>query len=129
MSIVTNMELITKEISVKHNNLPVGEFVMNTRFRRNIGTTEDGRYFTELSVLIANTEENPFPIDLHVCIVGIFELEGKDQEYIDIFLRVNAVQILFPYLRTMVSNITSSAMMPPIVLPIINPQELFPDDN
>ncbi len=125
MSVVTNMTLITKEISIKNNNLPDGEFVMNTQFKRDIGATVDGKYFTELSITIANTEENPFPIDLHVCLAGIFDLEGKDPEYIDTFLKINAVQIIFPYLRTMVSNITSSAMMPPIVLPIINPQTLF----
>lgn len=129
MDILANMQLVTKEIRLKNNELADGEFTISPTFTRTTGETADGRYYTELSVSLSNTKETPFPLDLYVCIAGIFELNNFDDEQIRSFLNLNAVQILFPYIRTIVSSITSTAMMPPIVLPIINSQTLFPDKD
>lgn len=125
MNTVANMRIITNEISFKDNKLPVGNFSLSPTFSRTTGVTPEGMYFTELSVSILNTPEVPFPYDVQVSITGIFELENQPEDYIKTFLEVNAVQILFPYIRSMVTSLTTSAMVPPIILPIINPQTLF----
>ena len=79
------------------------------------------------NINLENKEENPFPINLKIVLTGNFSLEKVANEDRDNFLKHQAVQILFPYIRTMVSNITSSSMMMPIVLPVIDVLTLFND--
>lgn len=45
------------------------------------------------------------------------------------FLKIEAVNIMFPYLRSITTNLTTTAMMPPIVLPIVDVKKLFKDDS
>lgn len=60
-------------------------------------------------------ENAPFYIDVEI--TGYFELEGED----DILkYEANAIAIMYPYLRSIVSNYTSSANVSPVILPAIN---------
>ena len=60
-------------------------------------------------------EDAPFYID--VVLTGYFELEGEDDisKY-----EANAIAIMYPYLRAIVSNYTSSANVSPVILPAVN---------
>lgn len=129
MEPLVDMQIITKEISLKNNALPDGEFVINPTFTRNVGQMEDGRSFTELSVDFENTDTHPFPLDIHVTIVGIFTMDNIKENDRDRFLRINAVQILFPYLRNIITNVTANSFLPPIVLPVIDVLTLFEEDK
>lgn len=126
MNYLANMQIVTNEVSVKNNNLPVGDFSICPQFSREIGRTEDGVYFTELSISLKNTEEVPFPFDIFISITGYFDFGEADQTDIDNFMKEKTVHILFPYLRTILSTVTSSAMIPPVVLPIMDVSTLFP---
>lgn len=59
-----------------------------------------------------------------VRIVGIFEIVSGmaelDEEKIIRFYKINAVAILFPYLRSLVSDLTSKGSEAPIILPTMN---------
>ncbi len=72
----------------------------------------------------AKKEEKPFHLEVYT--TGIFEfqteLEGEELKSI---LRQQALNILFPYLRALITNITGSSGFPPIVLPIINVNQLM----
>ena len=57
------------------------------------------------------------PFNMSVEIVGFFELEGDD----DIsHYEANAIAIMYPYLRAIISTYTSSANVMPVILPAIN---------
>ena len=127
-SVITNVEIITNEISIKSNKLPKGNFTIAPRFTRNIGTDNETG-FVELICEILNSEEQPFPVNIRVSLTGVFDLSQVPDDQRDYFLKITAVQIIFPYVRNIVSTITSSALMPPIILPIIDVKKLFPEQE
>ena len=60
-------------------------------------------------------EESPFNMEVEIS--GFFELEGED----DITrYEANAIAIMYPYLRAIVSTYTASANVSPVILPAIN---------
>lgn len=116
-----NLTLMVNEASIKNNNLPVGEFKLNPQIQKKIGkaNSPENAYIVEVRAEIHNTPDNPFPIDLIASLSGIFNIEGDNEEEINNFLQIQGFQIVFPYLRSLVSNMTANAMMPPIFLPIV----------
>ena len=112
---------MVNEASIKNNNLPVGEFKLNPQIQKKIGKANSpgNAYVVEVRVEILNTPENPFPIDLVASLSGIFNIEGDNVEEINNFLQLQGFQMVFPYLRSLVANMTANAMMPPIFLPIV----------
>ena len=128
MQPLVNMEMVVNEISIKNNNLPAGNYNIKPVVKRNIGELDENHMVVELIAEIVNTEENPFPVDIRVSIAGKFETEKIPKEEVDHFLKIQAVQILFPYVRSMVTNITTNAMMSPIVLPVVDVRTLFDDE-
>ena len=64
----------------------------------------------------SNEEFKDVPFVIEVTIVGFFSVEkGRIQEYF-----VNAVSVLFPYLRAHISTLTSISGIPSVTLPSIN---------
>lgn len=127
MEPLVNMQLITNEVSIKNNNLPNGQFTINPKFTRNIGAIDESHAFTELKVEILNSEDAPFPVDVVVSLTGLFDISTLPEKDVDAFLKFQAVHILLPYIRSMVSSITASSLMPPILLPIVDAKALFND--
>ena len=123
-----NFQIMTNEISLKNNNLQDGTFQFAPTFTRTIWK-EGGFGCTRLVTIIKNTEEKPFPIDITVDVTARINLAEVPEEKVDQFLEINAVQILLPYVRTMITNTTTSALMAPIILPILDPQELFKENR
>lgn len=65
-------------------------------------------------------------IYVSVTIAGEFVVfEEEDEEQIDMLYKVNAVAILYPYLRSIVSEITSKGTSSPIILPTMNIAAMF----
>ena len=126
---IANFQIITNEISIKNNKLPDGNFSIAPRYSRSIGMIDRNTGFMELGLEIINSEDTPFPLDIKVSLTGIFELTQVPEDQRDYFLKITAVQIMFPYVRNIVSTITSSALMPPIILPIIDVKKLFPEQD
>ena len=85
--------------------------------------------YTELIAEIVNTPDAPFPLDIRVSLTGIFEMNNIPLEQHDSFLKITAVQVLFPYVRNIISTVTASALVPPIVLPIIDVKTLFQQEE
>lgn len=66
---------------------------------------------------------------MSVNLTGIFELDGIDIDKREIYAEVNAVAILFPYIRALVSNFTANANVAPLILPTVNVMKMLTDKN
>ena len=119
-----NFQITTNEISIKNNFLADGTYQFAPVFTRQIQKDEKtGR--TRLIMEAKNTKENPFPVDIRVDVTATVDMTEIPEEAQDKFLELNVVQILLPYVRSMISNTTGSALMVPILLPLLDAQELF----
>lgn len=90
-----------------------------------------GSSFVELNLEI-NNNQNEFPFELSITIVGIFELNNSDYEeesYINLLKR-NAIAILFPYLRSIVTDLTAKTnAFNPLILPPMNFVAMLEEEN
>lgn len=79
-------------------------------------TKEKNKMSINLVVEIFKSTKNP-PFTMKVDILGDFELVGEDdiEKY-----KANAIAIMYPYVRAIVSTYTSSSNVLPVILPAIN---------
>ena len=73
-----------------------------------------------------NCEEKNYPFEMTIEITGYFEIENEGK---DINFEPNAIAILYPYIRAIVSTYTASANINPLILPAINVNALFNKNN
>ncbi|WP_416358930.1 protein-export chaperone SecB [Caldicellulosiruptor danielii] len=71
--------------------------------------------------MFGNAEENNFPFSLEISLTGYFRgSENIEREKFIELTKYNGTAILFPYLRSAVSDITKAANINPLILPVIN---------
>lgn len=68
--------------------------------------------------------DNNYPFHLLISVTGYFGVEPPAKDNIKL-IETNAVAILFPYVRSLVSTITANANVTPLILPPINVVELI----
>lgn len=82
-------------------------------------TTLDNNIYVNLGVRVfEKAEENNYPFEISVDMQGIFASEDADINLED-FLP-NALAILYPYARSLISSYTANANVQPLVLPTVN---------
>lgn len=100
------------------------EFRLHPHFNMELLDKGNDRYDVKLSVEIMSTEECPVPFRLYVALTGHFVYNDDNNEIpMEIkeqLLRKNTVAILFPFLRQIVATLTTTANIPPLMLPIMN---------
>ena len=109
-------------------NVPVlteqQQFDIPSRFKQDVIDLGDNNYDIKLSFDITPTEEHPMPFELRVTMVGHFSYNsanGTDEEKAkECILRRNTISILFPFLRSIVATLTTTANVPTLVLPIMD---------
>ena len=77
----------------------------------------------ELNVEIGDKDESPF--FMSICLEGLFELS---QDYLDYDINLfysNALSILYPYVRAIVSTYTAGTNIKPVILPTINIKKML----
>lgn len=130
MYTITKSTFTTDRLEIRNNHIQGQNFRLKPKISRKTGKIRDNVFYTALKLEITSTEEELFPIDIFIDFRGIYEFTpGDDEESILHFLKNDAVQVMFPYLRSTMTNLTTTAMMPPIILPIIDVSKLFPDDR
>lgn len=80
----------------------------------------DVAYVTIETAVFENAVENNYPFSLNVSIEGKFEVQGASEEEREYLVNNNAVAILFPYVRALISTYTANANVPPLILPPVN---------
>lgn len=71
--------------------------------------------------------QNNYPFEMSIALVGMFQLEGMDDN-IEKF-KMNAVAILYPYVRSLVTSFTANSNITPLILPTINVNKLIKEKN
>lgn len=96
----------------------------NFRFGREVRENGDDEVLISLSFVHEADDSNPFL--MLITVNGIFQMEkwksNNDKRFIMI---ENTTSILFPYLRSLVSNMASNALGKAFVLPVMNTFALF----
>jgi len=126
--------ITTEELSYRLNRVQIApnqRLDIKPQFARQVRKPNDNHklIFISLAVKIESSEKEPKPFDLNVNLVGVFELEKEDynaQE--ERAFVIEATQLLYPYLRSTVSNLTAQAYISPLNLPIIT-GPIFPEDR
>ena len=95
-----------------------------------IAIPEGTKILTGLNIKIFDkAKENNYPYELEVSIVGEFFTKNTNEAEVKLFAELNSVTILFPYLRALVSTITTNANLPTLVLPAINVNKLIGNND
>ena len=95
----------------------------NFEFSAEINKSEESNtYHVSLKVTATKTEE----YEAIVKISGFFEIEDSDPNA-ETFINENAIAILFPYVRSELTLLTSQPDTIPIILPVMNIIELLKD--
>ena len=112
-----------------YRNIPIDgerhEFELFPHFQQKLMDRGDNNYDVQLSIQIAPNEENPVPFELKVTIIGHFTYDCSNDDMVsdqmkDCIIHQNTVAILFPFLRAIVASLSTSANIPPLILPIMN---------
>lgn len=126
--------ITTEELSYKLNRVQIApnqRLDIKPQFARQVRKPNDNKklVFISLAVKIESTEQEPKPFDLNVGLVGVYELEKEDytQQEERAFV-IEATQMLYPYLRATVTNLTAQAYVTPLNLPVLN-GPIFPEDR
>ncbi len=116
------------------------EFIKNesssTNIRVDIGKkfNYDEKYPNKFSVGLKITlgDKDPdttSPFYLCVELLGEFEVVESEIDKVRQFAEINAVSILFPYARALITTITANANIPPVVLPPMNIAGMMENKN
>lgn len=128
-----NSSLSLKNYIVKKMSFSINEYFdftqntairINPEFTRNITKIDDDNVTVNLIFCIDNVNGD-MPFSMEIDIEGLFHLENWEHPDLITIIKSNAVAILFPYLRTIVSMITANANISPYMLPVMNIAAMF----
>ncbi len=105
---------------------PEGPVTFTPSFFQRIEKVKNDDYVLILSVDIGKDEVN-LPFIASVEMEGRFELNNIDNP--EEVMRINATAILFPYLRSALTQLTATANIRPVILPTINLAQTFESCN
>ena len=119
--VVSKLDLVNKNVS--------GTYQLNHHITRNTGKLADNVFFTELIFMVKDTLDVQYPLNITIALRGVFEFEKVLEADVMEFLKKDAVHILYPYLRSTVTNLTTTAMLPPLFIPFVDAYHLFKEDQ
>lgn len=112
------IKYIVNEIHFKSNREANGEnqFQVNPNIRVDV-RRENNVYLLSITVTVDKSQPTLVPFELVVNVAGSFmvENEGLPPEMLD-----EGFSFLYPFVRSIVSNLTVNANMPAYFLPVIN---------
>ena len=126
-SILKFNQYIVDEINFKNNNSFIKKdekisIVFN--IDKDIKKNDNNMEVKLITTIFKDAEKNNYPFEMNVVLTGYFTIENNEK---DINFEPNAIAILFPYIRAVVSTYTASANVPPLILPAINVNKLIDD--
>lgn len=125
--------ITAEELSFKLNRVklnPEDKLDIKPQFSRQVRKVNgnDKLNFIALSVKIESTESEPKPFDINATLVGVFEVTDLRNEKEERNFVIEGTKIIYPYLRSAVTNLTANAFIAPLNLPVIS-GPIFPEDR
>jgi preprotein translocase subunit SecB len=103
---------------------------ISPRFQRSVQNIDEQNYEITLSVNIdCEKGKDEIPFQASITLSGRFYVDQIKSLPSKEILIDNSTAILFPYLRALLTNITSNTSLPPYMLPIMNISQLFKADQ
>lgn len=88
---------------------------------------EDNDLLVLLTVdVFSEAEKNNYPFEMTVSVVGYFKL--MTDENVEKY-KANAVAVLFPFVRAIISTYTAAANINPLILPTVNINKMLEADE
>lgn len=108
---------------LKNDNFKAAKVNLKLNFSKNSTYLDNNRIRLNIHVKIfEDAVANNFPFDLSFIVSGFFqynEMNIEDDQERERF-EAKLMEILYPYIRTIVSNIMTATNLPPIILPTID---------
>ena len=125
--------ITAEELSFKLNRVklnPEDKLDIKPQFSRQVRKVNGNEKlnFIALSVKIESTEAEPKPFDINATLVGVFEVTDLRNEKEERNFVIEGTKIIYPYLRSAVTNLTANAFIAPLNLPVIS-GPIFPEDR
>lgn len=108
------------EYSKPENGTPV-----DLKIRPNIEINENNLKIVLNVNIFENAKELNQPFEMRVKLTGYFQTDGCEPK----LLKSNAIAILYPYVRAIISTYTVNANITPLILPAINVNKLIESQN
>ena len=123
-------KLYVKDISLEIPNAPQAFLERETptvdiQLHHNSSRVDDGLYQTTLTVTVTAKTADKTLFLVEASQAGIFTLRNIPQGDMDAVLAIACPNILFPYVREVVSDIVVRAGFPPVVLNPVNFEALY----
>ncbi|HEY3313993.1 MAG TPA: protein-export chaperone SecB, partial [Bacillota bacterium] len=112
---------VSEESAFVSANQPKGSLDIDVSVKHKVEIAEKDKRarVTSSCTLLPDTDSPERPFRIHVELIGFFSYAGSEEneEELKRLLNVNAVAILYPYLRATVTAATLAANIQPIILP------------
>lgn len=106
------------------------EFKISPFFKMKVEDYDIDKYKVQLIFELRANDENPLPFNISITMTGDFSInmDEENESLRQALLHENAVAIMFPFLRSILASLTTTANVSPLILPIINLADSFKDD-
>lgn len=121
-SILKLEDIMIIESNFKRKEKNIDNSSIGLSVDRKVEQIDDNKYKVILEVVVGDDNED---IHIYIKCMGIFSIDKYEKSLIE----RNTLAILFPYVRSYISTITTQPGMTPIVLPAINIIALLNDKN
>ena len=123
-STLSLIKYTVNELVFKKNNEYNGDNVnIDFKINKDIKYENDIMIVNLITYIFKDSVQKNFPFEMKVNIEGRFKIEGNvTNEW-----EPNAIAILYPYIRAIVSNYTANANINSLILPIININKYIQD--
>ena len=90
---------------------------------KDVKKTDNKMKVTLDTKIFENAQENNYPFEMNIQITGYFSIENESK----LNFEPNAIAILYPYIRAIVSTYTANANVNALILPPINVNKFIQD--
>lgn len=98
---------------------------INIKIKPIVDIKDNNMNITLNVIIYENAIKNNKPFEMKIELTGYFIIEGSEPER----FKANAIAILYPYVRAIVSTYTANANITPLLLPAINVNKLIEDQE
>jgi len=110
-----------ESITLHNNHLENQKYKIVPKYKKQIDKLSDDEYAIKLSIILESTVENAFPANFSIIFLAKFKFEDfpNDQQKMA-YMKTGAIQFMLPIARSSVNSIFTSALFPPLFLPVID---------